>query len=875
MRYKLSRSAQLTLSAATVAFAAHTSFGQTSTWLNDATGSYNLAANWSSSVPGTNGTAIFTASGSSYDVDFTTNRATGAVRIEKGSPTLDLGTRTLTLTDTADSLVVGTAVNWGARLELNYGTVVAPKVVLGRGATSNLYVSVGSTLVSDAGMSIGETSYGALSVDSGGIVNTSHISMGLTAGVTGSVHVNGPSSKLNSNSILSIGDKGTGSLLINNGGDAHSLYATIGYTGTSHGVATVSGSGSTWDVSNTISIGEYGDGILNITSGALVTSAFEGGLIGQNAGSSGDVYVAGSGATWNTTELCIGGDIDSAGGVGLVTVQTGGTINVSDTVRLWPNATVNLNGGTLSLKAIDLRGGKLKFNAGTVAFTGIPTLDAATLDAVLGAGTAILGGRTLSVAGTATLAAPITLNGGTLAVGNLAAGSNVVLHAGTLNLLVADLAIGTGGQLGSTVVVDDAAHVQLAMGANVQSAGLLRLAAGRLTAANTVTNHGEIEFAGSTARLTAPSVSNFGTLRGSGRIVATLDNAVGAQVQINAAQRLVVDGVTTNSGNIALIAGEAQFNGPLTNNATGVISNRDAVLSATSIANSGMLTFGIGTSDVHAPITQLSSGRINLSSGASANFYGDVVINAGAPSVQLSSSSALATFFGSYNGGSSGAGQVFIEGEHRPGNGPSVVTFGGPLSYGGGSRLVVELGGLTRGTQYDGVNTVGGASLDGIIRFTRVNGFQPLPGDQFDLIHAMSVSGSPSFELDLGGYVGLSVVPITTANSFSVLIAGLPGDADLDADVDFQDLVALAQHYDQPNSDWFDGDFDRNGTVAFNDLVALAQHYGQSASGAIVADPDRFEADFVLAQSLVPEPSAIASVAALAGVLIRRRRRVK
>lgn len=92
------------------------------------------------------------------------------------------------------------------------------------------------------------------------------------------------------------------------------------------------------------------------------------------------------------------------------------------------------------------------------------------------------------------------------------------------------------------------------------------------------------------------------------------------------------------------------------------------------------------------------------------------------------------------------------------------------------------------------------------------------------------------------------------------------GDADIDGDVDFDDLLALAQSYGLPNSAWRQGDFNGLGGVDFDDLLALAQNYGANASVA----NSQFASDWALAQTLVPEP--IAAVLPLAGLLLRRRR---
>lgn len=77
----------------------------------------------------------------------------------------------------------------------------------------------------------------------------------------------------------------------------------------------------------------------------------------------------------------------------------------------------------------------------------------------------------------------------------------------------------------------------------------------------------------------------------------------------------------------------------------------------------------------------------------------------------------------------------------------------------------------------------------------------------------------------------------------------IPGDADLDGDVDLSDLGALATYYGQTsNVFWTRGDFDLDNDVDLSDLGVLATNYGAGAAQAF--------ADF---QALtVPEPSSAA-----------------
>jgi hypothetical protein len=65
------------------------------------------------------------------------------------------------------------------------------------------------------------------------------------------------------------------------------------------------------------------------------------------------------------------------------------------------------------------------------------------------------------------------------------------------------------------------------------------------------------------------------------------------------------------------------------------------------------------------------------------------------------------------------------------------------------------------------------------------------------------------------------------------------GDADLDRDVDFDDLLRLAQNYgNNTGRNWFNGDFDYDAGVDFDDLLFLAQRYSQPfAVSSPVASP--------------------------------------
>lgn len=99
------------------------------------------------------------------------------------------------------------------------------------------------------------------------------------------------------------------------------------------------------------------------------------------------------------------------------------------------------------------------------------------------------------------------------------------------------------------------------------------------------------------------------------------------------------------------------------------------------------------------------------------------------------------------------------------------------------------------------------------------------------------------------------------AGTYTLAVALVPlGDADKDGDVDLADLSSLAFHWDTASgATWGMGDFDADGAVDLSDLSALAFNWQYGVTGA----------------PPVPEPGALALLAAGAAALRRRRRRAR
>ena len=88
---------------------------------------------------------------------------------------------------------------------------------------------------------------------------------------------------------------------------------------------------------------------------------------------------------------------------------------------------------------------------------------------------------------------------------------------------------------------------------------------------------------------------------------------------------------------------------------------------------------------------------------------------------------------------------------------------------------------------------------------------------------------SPNYLMGLSGSTNPSnlIKPMTLRNTV--------GDTNNDGAVNFDDLIVLAQHYNQTGRLYSEGDLNRDGTVNFDDLIILAQRYNTSPAAPPLA----------------------------------------
>ena len=183
---------------------------------------------------------------------------------------------------------------------------------------------------------IGQTSAGTVTVDGGSSLLSYVNYLGYNPGSTGTLAINGASSKLTNGTILPldhiptlvVGESGDGTLALSNGGSVSTSKASVvADNAGSHGMVTIDGANSTWNAYYGVTIGGAGSGALQVTHGG--TMGLMWGLIGASAGGSGVVTVDGAGSTFG----CLGGSTMfevGASGAGTMNITHGGKVTCSN-----------------------------------------------------------------------------------------------------------------------------------------------------------------------------------------------------------------------------------------------------------------------------------------------------------------------------------------------------------------------------------------------------------------------------------------------------------------------------------------------------------------------------------------------------------------
>ncbi|HEX5175659.1 MAG TPA: hypothetical protein VFV83_01445, partial [Chthoniobacteraceae bacterium] len=265
-------------------------------------------------------------------------------------------------------------------------------------------------------------------------------------------------------------------------------------------------------------------------------------------------------------------------------------------------------------------------------------------------------------------------------------------------------------------------------------------AAGQInvTESITISERGRLQLGGTVTA--AGGIDNRGVIAGAGQLSGELINRETGSVRVGSGERLIVAGSeSSNTGAIDVTNGELEFTGRLTNlPSTATITARDATLRFSALANGGSLAIVAGTTDVHGDIT--NTGTVAVSGGAAggaqtAIFHDDFLHNGALTVSAAGATHSVAVFLGSFSGagGITGGGDVFFDGDLRPGNSPVTVTYVANVTLTGNSAITMELGGRVEGTEYDHLTVTGDFTLGGGLEVVLFGGFTAQAGDTFDL----------------------------------------------------------------------------------------------------------------------------------------------
>jgi autotransporter-associated beta strand protein len=389
--------------------------------------------------------------------------------------------------------------------------------------------------------------------------------------------------------------------------------------------------------------------------------------------------------------------------------------------------------------------------------------------------------------------------------------------------------------------------------------GTLRAVGGTLNVTNAFTNSGVIRLDDG-AGLAGGAIANTGLIQGDGTIANALTNSATGSIRVDVGKTLFFTGAfAPNSGEMNLQGGTLDFAAAITNSAAGFIAGRGAIYTG-GLTNNGQMAFSGGNADLHGDVT-LSAGARVVTSGAGSvtTFFDDVVHNG----LEIfTGASASTTFFGSQSGAGSftGTGTVYYIGDLRPGNSPAAVSHGGSVVLGSATTLILELGGVAAGTQYDQVLVTGELSLDGDLAISLINGFTPSAGQSFNVLDWGNLSGAfASLTLPaLGGGLTWNASRLYTTGVLSVAPA-FTADFDEDGDVDGDDLAQWTGDFGLNGNSNADADGDSDGA----DFLAWQQQLGSEA--------------MVAATAAVPEPASLLLViVASAGICsVGRSRRTR
>ncbi len=766
---------------------------------------------------GSEGTATITGADSRVDVvgfiELGHDQSNGSLVISAGAHVTSNagGLATFAATGTGEATITDAGSSWINTTDVNIGTT----------GTGTLTVRDGGNLTAGGTVNIGDPGgapVGTLTLDGGTIDTGGFTRTGVFNFYDGTLHVKG----------------------VYDHGAAAAPLVIDGATPADSPTLRLSGNFAVNDVTS-ITVGSINRGALVLDGGRSVSIGANQLAIGTGILSNGSVAVSGNGSSLSTTgTIAVGGMGILSGGSGTLTIGAGSVVSSASLV-LFNGGVVNLEGGRLVVGGLTLFGDEVNFNSGEIAFTTATNLSDSLLDALLGASHILSADQRLSTTSSSlTFEAPFTVSGGDVSA------ATSITNAGTMQ-------IDAGSLTATTTLTNNSGQLLTVSGTATLLAG------------SGINNNGTMKLDDNLVATGGGTLTNNGTVRGSGLIGNSLTNNSSGQVQATTGKRLEFQAsANTNSGSISFVGGEIVFTGSLTNSAgTGLVAGGDAILRVNGgLTNLGSLAVSFGNNNVFGDIN--NTGSVVVTGGAHATFYDDVTQNGTFIVRKIGSTTSTAVVLGAFTGagGSSGGGDIFFEGDLRPGNSAATVNFANNITLGPAVTLQIELGGTTPGAQFDQAHVTGDLMLDGTLSVALINAFSPTAGNSFDILDWGTLAGTfATLELPpLGAGLMWNASQLYTLGSLNVALAG---DYNQNGIVDAADYAVWRNTLGDVGTG-LAADGDSDGTVDNDDYTVWRSHFGQTAASGAGATGS--------ASPAVPEPAGfIMACCAVFGIATARR----
>lgn len=356
------------------------------------------------------------------------------------------------------------------------------------------------------------------------------------------------------------------------------------------------------------------------------------------------------------------------------------------------------------------------------------------------------------------------------------------------------------------------------------------------------------------------------------------------------------------SDDATIASGRANQNASLTLSGTIDVADHALTLNSGGTLNLTGLIKGVPTNGT-GQIIKTGSG-LAVITGNNTAFKGTVLMKAG--TLSINSINALGGGTGNilqFDGGTllatapiiTGKGGSFSANQGTLNTNGNSITINGPLSGDGG---FTKTG--TGTLALNGANTFSGTAIikQGTLAtnlsasntlLDAAHGGIDLQGGDFLLNYG--ASGSPIVDIKsilddaaksrfASGQIRSTTLPanrtlgyLDNGTSAVLVRITLPGDADLDGDVDFNDFLRLQNRFSQTATRFDEGNFNYDAATDFNDFLILQNNFGQSISGASVNISSSQIAAINAFAVAVPEPAFAGILAVAAAMLTARHRR--